>query len=88
MHIEAGLLAIKLLGKCGVFCSQLDSEIEDFHIHLLTMIYGEIAPSARKYEFWTVVLIMVKVIWREFRKVRAEAETTYGSEDQVVMVGK
>ena len=38
-------------------------------------------------EFWTVVLTMVWVIWRELRKVRVEAETVYGSDNPTEMVG-
>ena len=35
-----------------------------------------------------MVLTMMKVIWRELRKVRVDSETVYDSEDNVVMVGQ
>ena len=41
-----------------------------------------------KAEFWTVVLTVVRVIWRELRKVRVEAETAYVSEKLAEMVGQ
>ena len=31
---------------------------------------------------------MIRVIWRELKKVQFELETAYGSEDKVVMVGQ
>ena len=46
------------------------------------------AGAAGKVECWTVVLTMVRVIWRELRKVRVEAETAYGSENPTEMVGQ
>ena len=34
-------MSSELLGKCGVFWSQLPPEIEAFKLHLVTMTYGE-----------------------------------------------
>ena len=39
-----------------------------------------------KAEFWTVVLTVVRVIWRELRKVRVEAEMAYGSDNLTEML--
>ena len=41
-----------------------------------------------KVECWTVVITMVRIIWRDLREVRVEAETEYGSDTPLVMVGK
>ena len=41
MHMDIMLLASKLLGKCGVFWSQLAAVIEDFQMHLFTTTYGD-----------------------------------------------
>ena len=49
--------------------------------------YGEGAGTDGKAECWTVVITMVRVIWKERRKVRVEAETAYGSENQTEKVG-
>ena len=46
MHIEARLLARKLLVKCGVFWYQMASNMEAFNINLVTTIYRDIALSA------------------------------------------
>ena len=35
-----------------------------------------------------MVLTMIRVICREFGKVRVDSETAYGSGDNVVMVGQ
>ena len=86
--MEAGILASELLGKCGVFWYQLDVEIEAFRLHLITTTYGEGEGAAVKAYCWTVFLTMIRVIWRELRKVREEAETAYGSEKPTDMVGK
>ena len=34
-------MACEFLGKCGVFWSQLATEIEAFQLHLVTKTYGE-----------------------------------------------
>ena len=62
-------------------------EIEAFQLQLVTTTYGEGAGESGMSEFWTVVLTMVWVIWRELRKVRVEAETVYGSDNPTEMVG-
>ena len=46
--MEARLLVSELLGKCGVFWSQLAAEIEAFQINLVTTTYGEGAWAAGK----------------------------------------
>ena len=51
-----------------------------------TTTYGEGAVAVGKAEFWTVVLMMVQVIWRELRKFMVEAETIYGSENSSEMM--
>ena len=51
-HMKAQLLASKLLGKCGVFWSQLAAEIESFKLHLVTITYGEGSGVAGKAECW------------------------------------
>ena len=65
----------------------MEAEIEDFHIHLVTITYGETELSAGKSECWTVVLTMVRLIWREIRKVLMDLETEHGLEEKVVMAG-
>ena len=47
-HIEARLLASELLGKCGVFWSQLAAEIEAFQLHLVMTTSGEGSGKAGK----------------------------------------
>ena len=34
--MEASLLDSEILGRCGLFWSQLSVEIEEFHLHLVT----------------------------------------------------
>ena len=87
MHTEERLLSRDLVGKCGVFWCQLESEKENFNLHLVTKMYIDGDPSTGK-ACWTMVSMTVKVIWRESRKVRVEVETSYGSDDQEVMVRK
>ena len=81
-------MASDLLEKCGVFKTQMADEVEVFHLHLVATTSGESVYSAGRSEFWTVVIITMRVIWRELSKVQVESETAYGSEDKVVMVGK
>ena len=50
--------------------------------------YGERVGFVGEAECWTVVIIMLQVIWRELRKVRIEANTLYGSDNQTDIVGK
>ena len=76
--MEARLLASELLGKFGVFWYQLDAEIEAFQLHSVTMTYGAGAVATGKSECRTVVLTMIRVIWRDISKVRVEAEMEYG----------
>ena len=47
--MEACLLAIGLLGKCGLFLLQLVAEIEAFHIHIITTTYGDTVLRIVKY---------------------------------------
>ena len=64
-----------------MFLYQLTAEIEEFQPHLVTTTYREGEEAARKAEYWTIVLMMVQVIWRDIRKVRVEAKTAYGSDN-------
>lgn len=72
-HTEELILDSEILGKCGVLLFQLVTEIEAFHLHFVTTTYGDAISGSRKYEFYLVVLNMVRVIWRELRKVRFQA---------------
>ena len=56
--------------------------------HLVKTTYGEGLGTEWKAECWTVVFIMVRVIWRELCKIRVEAETVYGSYNPTEMVGQ
>ena len=85
--MEARLLASEFLEKIGVFWSQLTAGVEAFQLHLVTKTYGEGSGAAGKEECWTLVLTMVRVIWRELRKVRLVAEMAYGSDNLTEMVG-
>ena len=64
------------------------AELEAFCLHLVTSTSGEVLPSKGRAYYWTVVLTMIRVIWRELRKVRVKSETAYGSEENVVVVGQ
>ena len=86
-HMEATLLASKLLGKCGVFWSHLAEEIEKLQMHLVNATYREDATAEGRADLWTMVLPMVRVIWMDLGKVRLEAETDYGSKTPAVIVG-
>ena len=46
--MEARLLEIELLGKCGMFWYQLATEIKAYQLHLVTNPYGEVALVAGK----------------------------------------
>ena len=63
-RMEARLLRSELMGKYGVFWSQLSTEIEVFQLHLVTTTYGEGLGEEGKAECWTVVITMVWSIWR------------------------
>ena len=81
-------MSSELSSKCGFFWAQMAAKVEYFYLHLVTTTYGEAVSSAGRAECWTVVLTMVRFIWRYLRKVRVESETTYGSAENVVMVGQ
>ena len=85
MHTEVRLLESNILIKCGVFWDQMASEEEASHLHLFTTTYGESVLSSGRAECWSVVLTMMRVLWRELRKVRVDSETMYGSGDNMVM---
>ena len=42
----------------------MEAEVEAFRLHLVTTKYREVVYSAGRAECWTVVLTMVRVIWR------------------------
>ena len=88
IHTDARLLDSKLFSKCGVFWDQMAAEVESFRLHLVTNSFREAVSSARIVELCTVVLTMMRFIWRELRKVQVESETAYGSAYNVVMVGR
>ena len=56
-------MASELVGKCGVFWSQLAAEIEAFQMHLVTTTYGDGAIAEIKAGCWKVVTTVVPVIW-------------------------
>ena len=64
INTEARLLASEMLSKCGVFWAQMTAEVESFNLNLVTTIYREFLSSAGRAECWTVVLKMMRVIWR------------------------
>ena len=61
--MEAQILASELLGKYGVFLSQLSVEIGVFQLHLVTTTYGDVEGIEGKPECCTLVLTIVQVIW-------------------------
>ena len=69
-----------------MFWYPLAAQIEALRLHVVTKTYREGAGAAGKAEFFTVVLTMEWVIWRELSKVSVEAETSYGSESLTEMV--
>ena len=86
--IETRLLTSELLGECIVLRYKLAAEIEASQMHLVTTTYGDGAMEARKAEYWTMVLTMVRIIWRYLRKVRVESDMAYGSDKPLMMVSK
>ena len=88
MNMETKFLSCELLGKRGVLWSRLAADIEAIQMHLVTTTCREGDMAAGIEECCTVVLTMVRVIWRELRKVRVEAETSYGLETHAVKVGQ
>ena len=40
IHMESRLLESELLGKCGVFWSQMAAKVEVFHLNLVITTYG------------------------------------------------
>ena len=62
--MEARILSSELLYKSGVFWSQLEAEIKEPQLHLVTTTYGEGSGAAGMEECWTVVLTMVWIIYR------------------------
>ena len=72
-HREARLLVSEILSKCRILKAHMISEVEASHIHLVATTYGEALSSSWRAECCTVVLKMIKVIWREMSKVRVES---------------
>ena len=64
------------------------AEIEAFQLHFVTTNYGEVLVASGKAHYWMVVLTMVRVIWRELRKVWVEADPAYGSDNPSEILGK
>ena len=81
-------MASELLGKRGVFWSQLAAEIEAFQLNFVTTTYEKGGVAVGKAECWTLVLTMVLVIWKGLRNVRLEVETSYVSKNPLEMVEK
>ena len=59
-----------------------------FQLHLVTMTYGEGAGATEKAKGWLVFVKMVRVIWRELREARVEADTAYGPDNASEMLGQ
>ena len=55
---------------------------------LVTTTYGDVSMAAVKAKCWMVLITMVRIIWRDIRKVRVEVETAYGYDNPSVMVGQ
>ena len=45
MHTEARLLASELLSRCEFFWAHIATELEAFHLYLVTITYGEVLSS-------------------------------------------
>ena len=85
-HMEARIMTSEMLEKCGVLWSQLAAEIEEFQLHLVMTTYGEGVGASGKSECCTVVITMVRVIWRDLIEVRVESYTFYGSNNPTEMM--
>ena len=85
-HVEDRLLERNLLGKCGVFWSQLDADIEALWLHLVITTYVESEILKGKSEYWMMVITMVGLLCSELIKVLVGLETSYGSDEPAVMV--
>lgn len=77
-HPAARGLALNLLEESFTFWTSLCAEVGAFYQYLLTTTYGTAPPPSGKTECWTVVVTMLRVVWRELRHVRAPAATAYG----------
>ena len=64
------------------------AEIEAFKMNLVTMTNGDGKMAAGRTEGWTVILTMVRVIWRDTRKVKVDTKKAYGFENTSVVVGQ
>ena len=60
--MEESFISIELLGKYGVFWSNLAAEIKAFQLDLVTIIYVLSAMAAGKSECLSVVMTMLRVI--------------------------
>ena len=61
--MEAILLASDILGKVSVLCSNLEAEIEAFHLHLVTTTYVENMTDIMSLELSLAGFTMVWVAW-------------------------
>ena len=84
--MESKLLVRDMLGKCEVFWSHLEADIEAFQMHLVTTTYEYGEMAAGRAERWNLVITMVRFIWREIIKFRVEVEIDYGLKTRSVMV--
>ena len=75
--MKACLLFSDILGNCEVFWSQLPSDIEFFYIHLVSTTYGDAVSGSRRSYLRMVLIMMVRVIFRESRKFKFKAEIAY-----------
>ena len=48
--MEARLLSSDLLGNCGVFWEYMEDEVEELHLHLGTITYGETVSYSGREE--------------------------------------
>lgn len=89
-HPAACSLAIYLLEESFTFWTRLCAGVDSFFLYLVTTTYGSAPTKEGKAECWTVVLTMLRVVWRELRKVRVVAESAYAYSDSnpALMVGQ
>ena len=86
--MEVRLLDSELLGKCGILWSNVELEIEAFHLHLVATTYGDAASGSSRTELWLAKITMVRVIWIDILKIHVLVETSYGLESPNSMVVK
>lgn len=86
-HPEALGIAETLLEHTDNCWEKFSSSLGDFYRKLVMTTYGDAATDPQRKECWSVVKLMVRVFFRELRKVRIRAQTAYQSSDSTVRVG-